>query len=162
MASPSGPAAEQGRDCHPPPPPARRPHDPGSAGCVKTGHTIEETACCRFPEPSLAPVPLGKSLAHPLYLSLQLLQVRFELGHPLLAVAEAPMEAVGTLPASATVATMAAVTRTGVPAPLVVTFVPSAAAGIIAARGMAAVTGAGAPAALMVTSVASAAAATIL
>ena len=107
-------------------------------------------------------MPLGKSLAHPLYLSLQLLQVRFELGHPLLAVAEAPIEAVGTLPACATVATMAAVTRTGVPAPVVVTFVAPTAAGIIAATGLTAVTGAGAPAALMVTSVAFAAAATIL
>ena len=107
-------------------------------------------------------MPLGKSLAHPLYLSLQLLQVRFELGHPLLAVAEAPMEAVGALPASATAVTMVAVTRTGVSASVVVTFVASAATGIIAAGGMATVTGAGAPAALMVTSVASAAAATIL
>jgi hypothetical protein len=87
-------------------------------------------------------VPLGKSLPHALYLSLQLLQVRFELGHPLLAVAEAPMEAVVALPASATVATMAAVTRTGVPAAVVMTFVTSAAAGIIAARGMAALAGA--------------------
>ena len=107
-------------------------------------------------------MPLGKGLAHPLYLSLQLFQVRFELGHPLLPVAEAPMEAVGTLPASATAATMAAVTRTGVSAPVVVTFVASAAAGIIAARGMAAVTGAGAPPTLVVTPVASAAAAIIL
>jgi len=112
--------------------------------------------------PGLAPVPLGESLAHPLYLSLQFLQVRFELSHPLLPVAEAPREAVGTLPASARAATMAAVTRTGVPAPVVVTFVTSAAAGIIAATVMATVTAARAPTALVVTSVPSAAAATIL
>jgi len=103
-------------------------------------------------------VPLGDSLAHPLYLSLQFLQVRFELSHPLLPVAEAPMEAVGTLPASARAATMAAVTRTGVPAPVVVTFVAPTAAGIIAATGLTAVTGAGTLTALVVTSVAFAAA----
>ena len=76
-------------------------------------------------------MPLGKSLAHPLYLSLQLSQVRFELSGSLLPIAEAPMEGVGILPGSA-------------------------AAGIIAARGMAAMTGAGVPATVVVTSMASA------
>jgi len=109
-------------------------------------------------------VPLSKSLAHSVYLSLQLFQVRFELGHPLLPIAEAPMEAVGILPASATAATvattaMAAVTGTGVPAPVVLTPMAFTAAGIIAARGMAAVTGTGTPA-TVVAFTASAAAAT--
>ena len=75
-------------------------------------------------------MPLGKSLAHPLYLSLQLFQVRFEFSGPLLPIVEAPMEGVGILPCSATAmpATgMAAVTRAGVPAPVVVTSMASAA-----------------------------------
>jgi hypothetical protein len=107
-------------------------------------------------------VPLGESLARTLYLSLQFLQVPLELSQPLLPVAEAPVEALGTLPASARAATMAAVTRTGMPAPVAVGFVASAAGGIIAATGMAAVTGAGTPTALVVISMAFATAATIL
>ena len=111
----------------------------GSAGCARTGDTREETDPRRLLDgllplpwnPGLAPVPLGESLAHPLYLSLQFLQVRFELSHPLLPVAEAPMEAVGTLPASARAATMAAVTGAGTPTALVVTSVAAAAAATI-------------------------------
>jgi hypothetical protein len=107
-------------------------------------------------------VPLGEDLAHALDLGLELLQVCFELSHPLLAVAEAPVEALPALPTS-TVAAMAAVMRARVlPAPVVLTFVATAAAGIFGATAVAAVTGAGAPTALLVTSAASAATATFL
>jgi len=88
-----------------------------------------------LPALRLAPVPLGKSLAHPLYLSLQLFQVRFEFSGPLLPIAEAPMEGVGILPGSATAGTMpatgmAAVTAAGVPA-TVVTSMASAATAVV-------------------------------
>jgi len=81
-------------------------------------------------------VPLGKSLAHPLYLSLQLFQVRFEFSGPFLPIVEAPMEGVRILPCSATAGTMpatgmAAVTRAGVPATVVVTSMASAATAVV-------------------------------
>jgi hypothetical protein len=99
-------------------------------------------------------VPLGEGLAHALDLSLEFLQVCFQLGHPLLAVDEAPVESLPALPTS-TVAAMAAVMRCRVlPAPVVVTFVGTAAAGIFAATALTGVTGAGAPTALVVTSAA--------
>lgn len=106
-------------------------------------------------------MPLGESLTHRVHLGLQLFQVRLEFRGPLLPIAEAPMEAVGSLLSSTTAGTMAAVMGTGVPATVVVTTIASAAARIIAATAMAAVTGTGTPA-TVVAFTSSAAAATAL